>query len=82
MAPVPGLRMFNRTNTAAKVSLSVAAGDELVVSENVANQLVASGSFEEVGAAKRVAPIPEDSTPGVVEEAGGPSARSKSGRRG
>lgn len=43
-APTPGLRqLFNRSNSAQRVELIVAAGDELHVSDAVAAQL--PGSF-------------------------------------
>jgi hypothetical protein len=37
----PGLRVINKSNHVSKVSLNVAAGDELEVSEDVAAQLAA-----------------------------------------
>jgi hypothetical protein len=42
--PEPGLRLVNRSKQTAKVTVHVAPGDELVVSGDVADQLVAGDS--------------------------------------
>lgn len=69
----PGVRLRNKTNAVAKVSLAVPAGDELEVSETVAAQL--GGQFEPI---ETGAPLPASP---VMEEAGGGGARLRSGRR-
>ncbi len=51
--PTPGLRrLFNKSNDVAKVSLVIPAGDEVVVSDYVAEQLGAAfGPLTEAPAA-------------------------------
>lgn len=74
----PGLRnLRNKSNGIAKVSIAVPAGDELVVSDDVATQLLnQTQAFEATSDGS--GSHPED---GIVEEAGGGSARRASGRR-
>jgi hypothetical protein len=74
----PGVRLFNKSNGTAKVSLHVPQGSELEVDDDVARQLLAMGAFAAVADAS-----PADTTPvgPVVEEAGGGSARRAGGRR-
>lgn len=85
----PGVRLFNKSNGTAKVSLSVPQGSELEVDDDVARQLVATGAFAPVddapgGAVVTPAGQPASAGPAgapVVEEAGGSAARRTSGRR-
>jgi hypothetical protein len=70
----PGVRLRNKSNGTAKVQLSIPAGDELEVSETVAAQLGAE--FVHAGGDAVAPPVPL-----VAEEAGGASARTRSGRR-
>lgn len=56
----PGLRrLFQNRNDVSKVSLVVPAGDELTTSDAVAEQLLRSGDFVDLDAAKPAAPAPE-----------------------
>jgi hypothetical protein len=86
----PGVRLFQKTNDVAKISLSVPVGSEMEVDDDVARQLLLSGAFAPIDGASGGAVVEAPagavaaSTPaGVapVEEAGGGAARRRSGRR-
>lgn len=84
----PGVRLRNKSNGTAKVSLSVPQGSEMEVDDVVARQLLQTGAFSPVDDAPggAVVDTPADdvaavSAGAVVEEAGGGSARRSSGRR-
>lgn len=58
--PTPGLRrLFNGSNSTARVEILVPAGDTLEVSDVVAEQLAQRGEFKEAAAA----PAPEVDEP-------------------
>lgn len=79
--PTPGLRpLWNKSNTAVRVEIIVAAGDTLEVSDDVAAQLPASFapvlSLDEARAAEDAPlPVPEP----VVEDA--PAAEKPKARK-
>lgn len=78
----PGVRLVNRTGDVAKVALVVPAGAQLEVDDaDVAGQLLRSGSFAVLDAQADEAEVELTAAP-VVEEAGGGTARRRSGRRG
>jgi hypothetical protein len=79
-----GFKLRNKSNDVIKASVVIPAGDELEVSEDVARQLTnQSTGFEsnhEVPA--RSTATDEHPEAAEVENAGGGSARERSGRRG
>ena len=63
--PRPGLRVINKSHSVSKVTVHVAAGDELEVSEDVAAQIAAqNGDFVAVGSDDAAKAVPY---PPVVE---------------
>lgn len=86
----PGVRVFNKSNGPAKAAIIVAAGGELEVDADVAAQLVGQTQAFTITdndvagtgvVVETVGDVPA-AVPGVsVEEAGGSSARLRSGRR-
>lgn len=76
-----GFKLRNKSNDVIKASVVIAAGDELDVPEDVARQLVTqSTGFETVGGDLPQQPS-DPPEAAEVEEAGGGSARTRSGRR-
>lgn len=77
--PVPVLRtLFQKRNNVAKVSLVVPAGDELVVSEGVAEQLLATGDFVETSVLEgEVVPARRGSTDDAAPGADAPKKSRK-----
>lgn len=77
-----GFKLRNKSNDVIKASVVVAAGDELEVPEDVARQLLGQAAgFETVGGDLPQQPS-DPPEAAEVEEAGGGSARARSGRRG
>ena len=79
-------RLRNKSNDVIKAEVVVPAGDEIEASEYVARQLAnQSTGFETVGGSLPQEPTTPTSAGGddapEVEEAGGGSARTRSGRR-
>lgn len=93
----PGVRLRNKSNDIARVTLVVPAGDEIEASGYVAGQLVGqSQAFVEIDGSTAAFTVdggavvepgegdPPSSSPvpsSVVEEAGGGAARRRGGRR-
>lgn len=67
--PVPRLRLVQKRNNVAKLSLVVPAGDELVVSPAVADQLLASGDFVNTDAPTAAPAVEPDPEPAPADEA-------------
>lgn len=78
----PRFSLHNKSNDVIKAQVVIAAGDTVEVPEDVARQLITqSTGFETVGA--DLPETPSDPPEAAqVEEAGGGSAGTRSGRRG
>ena len=72
--PVPGLRVIHNSNSARRVEIVVPAGDELVVSANVAAQLSAASSHFET-------PDPAPATPDRATETKPPARKAPARKR-
>jgi len=83
----PGVRLRNKSNDIVRASVVLPAGAELETDDYVAGQLLGQSTALEivdppVGAAGSEAVPPAGSDPASIEEAGGGTARRRSGRRG
>ena len=87
----PGVRLRNKSNDIVRASVVLPAGAELVTDDYVAGQLLGqttalevvgtSGGDVDVAGSEAGAP-PAGPDPASIEEAGGGTARRRSGRRG
>lgn len=88
----PGVRLVNKSNQVQHVTVPVGVGDEITVpAGQVAGFLESNSSFEDPSKPRRKGPVESDDDAEIddeerarrtaIEEAGGQSARTRSGRR-